>query len=134
MLTFIYEQMSRRCPNTSLDNFMDALQNRATIGREWNNFFDKYPLMLCPITAHLPFPDLKDLESPESFDMVFDSMLPQIAPPYLGLPGLSFATGITSSNIPLGVQLISRKFREDVLLSAGYDLEKHYPEIKPVIT
>ena len=129
---FIYEQMSRRCPNTSLENFMDALQNRATIGREWNNFFDKYPLILCPITAHLPFPDLKDLESPESFDMVFDSMLPQIAPPYLGLPGLSFATGITSSNIPLGVQLISRKFREDVLLSAGYDLEKHYPEIKPV--
>ena len=67
-------------PNTSLENFMDALQNRATIGRVWNNFFDKYPLILCPITAHLPFPDLKDLESPESFDMVFDSMLPQIAP------------------------------------------------------
>ena len=129
---FIYDQMSRRCPNTSLDNFMDALQNRAKIGRDWNAFFDKYPLMLCPITGDLPFTDLKDLESPESFDKVFDSMLPQIATPYLGLPGLSFATGITDTNIPLGVQLISRKNREDILLSAGYDLEKHYPKIKPV--
>ena len=60
-------------------------------------------------------------------------MLPQIAPPYLGLPGLSFATEKTKNNIPLGVQFISRKFREDVLLKVGYDLEYHFPKIKPVI-
>ena len=130
---FIYDQMSRRCPDTSLDNFMDALQQRAKISRDWNKFFDKYPLILCPITGDLPFPDLKDLESPSSFDLVFDSMLPQIAPPYLGLPGLSFATGKTENNIPLGVQFISRKFREDVLLNVGYELENHFSPIKPVI-
>ena len=130
---FIYDQMSRRCPDTSLDNFMDALQQRAKISRDWNRFFDKYPLMLCPITGDVPFPDLKDLESSSSFDLVFDSMLPQIAPPYLGLPGLSFATEKTKSNIPLGVQFISRKYREDVLLKVGYDLENYFPQIKPVI-
>ncbi len=129
---FIYDQMSRRCPNTSLENFMDALQNRARISRDWNKFFDNYPLILCPVTGDLPFPDLKDLESPESFDLVFDSMLPQIAPPYLGLPGLSFATNKTKSNIPLGVQFIARKYREDILLDVGYDLEKYFPGIKPV--
>lgn len=130
---FIYDQMTRRCPDTSLDSFMDALQQRAKISREWNTFFDKYPLILCPVTGDLPFPDLKDLESPSSFDLVFDSMLPQIAPPYLGLPGLSFATGKTETNIPLGVQFISRKFREDILLKVGYDLENHFPQIKPVV-
>ena len=81
--SFIYDQMSRRCPDTSLDNFMDALQQRVKISRDWNRFFDKYPLILCPITGDVPFPDLKDLESSSSFDLVFDSMLPQIAPPYL---------------------------------------------------
>ena len=116
-----------------IDNFMDALQQRAKISRNWNKFFDKYPLILCPITGDLPFPDLKDLESPSSFDLVFDSMLPQIAPPYLGLPGLSFATGKTEDNIPLGVQFISRKFREDVLLNVGYELENYFSPIKPVI-
>ena len=102
---FIYDQMSRRCPDTSLDNFMDALQQRAKISRDWNKFFDKYPLILCPITGDLPFPDLKDLESPSSFDLVFDSMLPQIAPPYLGLPGLSFATSM--DNIKLSVEKLA---------------------------
>lgn len=130
---FIYDQMSRRCPDTSLENFMDALQNRARISRDWNNFFDNYPLILCPVTGDLPFPDLKDLESPESFDLVFDSMLPQIAPPYLGLPGLTFSTNKIASNIPLGVQFITRKYREDILLNVGYELENFFPEIKPIL-
>ena len=129
---FIYKQMLRRCPNSDLNSLMDALQNRAKIGREWNNFFDNYPLMLCPITGDLPFSDLKDLESEDSFDEVFNSMLPQIAPPYLGLPGLAFATGKTETNIPLGVQMISRRYREDILISAGYDLEKFFPNIEIV--
>jgi Asp-tRNA(Asn)/Glu-tRNA(Gln) amidotransferase A subunit family amidase len=59
-------------------------------------------------------------------------MLPQIAPPYLGLPGLSFSTNKTPSNIPLGVQFISRKYREDILLDVGYDLEQFFPKILPV--
>ena len=130
---FIYSQMSRRCPDTSLEKFMDSLQQRARISREWNKFFDQHPIILCPITGDIPFPDLKDLESEESFDLVFDSMLPQIAPPYMGLPGLSFATSQTKQKIPLGVQFISRKFREDLLLNVGYDLEKYYPKIEPVL-
>ncbi len=130
---FIYSQMSRRCPDTSLEKFMDSLQKRARISREWNKFFDQYPIILCPITGDVPFPDLKDLESEESFDLVFDSMLPQIAPPYMGLPGLSFATSQTKQKIPLGVQFISRKFREDLLLNVGYDLENYYPKIEPVL-
>ena len=125
--------MCRRCPDTSLEKFMDSLQNRARISREWNKFFDQYPIILCPITGDIPFPDLKDLESEESFDLVFDSMLPQIAPPYMGLPGFSFATNKTKENIPLGVQLISRKYREDLLLNVAYDLEKHYPKIEPAL-
>ena len=130
---FIYRQMSRRCPDTSLEKFMDLIQNRARISREWNKFFDKYPIILCPITGDIPFPDLKDLESEESFDLVFESMLPQIAPPYMGLPGLSFATSQTKQKIPLGVQFISRKFREDLLLNVAYDLENYYPKIEPVL-
>ena len=130
---FIYNQMSRRCPDTSLEKFMDSLQQRARISREWNKFFDQYPIILCPITGDIPFPDLKDLESEKSFDLVFNSKLPQIAPPYIGLPGLSFATSQTKQKIPLGVQFISRKFREDLLLNVAYDLENYYPKIEPVL-
>ena len=51
----------------------------------------------------------------------------------MGLPGLSFATTQTKQKIPLGVQFISRKFREDLLLNVGYDLENYYPKIEPVL-
>ena len=41
--SFIFEQMSKKCPDTSIEKFMDALQQRATLGRKWSHFFDKYP-------------------------------------------------------------------------------------------
>ena len=111
---------------------MDALQQRATLGRKWSHFFDKYPLILCPISGDLPFEDLKDVKSIKDFDYVFSSMLPQIAPPYLGLPGLSFCNGITSDNTPLGIQFLSRRFREDMLLKVAYDVERCSPKINVI--
>ena len=129
---FVFEEMSKKCPDTSIEKFMDALQQRATLGRKWSSFFNKYPLILCPISGDLPFEDLKDIKSEEDFNHVFQSMLPQIAPPYLGLPGLSFSNKIINFNIPVGVQLISRKFREDQLFRVAYDLEKLYPIIKSI--
>ena len=124
--------MSKKCPDTSIEKFMDSLQNRATLGRKWSHFFDKYPLILCPISGDLPFEDLKDTKSEKDFDEVFTSMLPQIAPPYLGLPGLCFSNHVNEKKIPIGVQFISRKFREDQLFKVGYDLEQLFPEIKPI--
>ena len=59
-------------------------------------------------------------------------MLPQIAPPYLGLPGLCFSNYINKNKIPIGVQFISRKFREDQLFKVAYDLEKLFPEINTI--
>ena len=59
-------------------------------------------------------------------------MLPQIAPPFLGLPGLSFCNGISKDNIPYGVQFLSRRFREDKLLEVGYDLENCFSKIKAI--
>ena len=129
---FVFEQMSKKCPDTSIEKFMDALQQRATLGRKWSHFFDRYPLILCPVSGNLPFEDLKDVKSAKDFDYVFSSMLPQIAPPYLGLPGLSFCNGITNDNIPLGVQFLTRRFREDKLLEVGYDLESCFPKISTI--
>ena len=129
---FVFDQMSKKCPDTSIEKFMDSLQQRATLGRKWAHFFDEYPLILCPISGDLPFEDLKDTKSEKDFDEVFSSMLPQIAPPYLGLPGLCFSNHINKKKIPIGVQFISRKFREDQLFKVAYDLEQHFPEIKTI--
>ena len=44
--------------------------------------------------------------------------MPQLGIPFMGLPGLSVATGINGS-VPIGVQLVANRYREDLLLDAG---------------
>ncbi len=130
---FVHQQISRHCGDPDLNNVMDALQRRVTLMREWTLFLEKYPVVLCPISGEQPFPDHLDVESPEAFDRVFAAQLPQIAPPFMGLPGLAVATGVSDEKIPIGVQLIGSHFREDTLLAAGADIEAAGPEF-PIIT
>src|SRR5262245_15648722 len=48
-----------------------ALTRRATITREWLAFLDKYPVLLMPVSAELPFPDQLDRKDDESFARVW---------------------------------------------------------------
>ncbi|MGI9373831.1 MAG: amidase family protein [Hyphomicrobiales bacterium] len=130
--TFVYAQMARLCPEPNLNAFLDALQRRITLARAWLTFFEDYPLVLCPVSGEAPFPDLLDLESPEAFDRVIAAQLPQIGPPFLGLPGLSVATGILENSTPMGVQLLSAPYREDILIAAGKAIQAACPAIDPV--
>ena len=41
----------------------------------------------------------------------------------MGLPGLSVPTGVVDG-LPIGVQLVATRFREDRLLSAGEVIER----------
>jgi amidase len=52
---------------------------------------------------------------------VLEAQMTQIALPLMGMPGLSVATA--AGNAPMGVQLVAARFREDILLSAGADIE-----------
>ncbi len=129
---FVYEQLQRHCPQPDLNMVLDCLQRRVTLMREWNLFFDRYPLLLCPISAEPPFPNNLDVESSNAFDRVAEAQVPQIGPPFLGLPGLCVTTGISSGNVPMGVQLIAARFREDTLLAAGAAIESAGPALPPV--
>ena len=48
--------------------------------------------------------------------------LPQIAIPFMGLPGLTVTTGLVG-RVPVGVQVVSGRFREDLCLAAGEAIE-----------
>jgi amidase len=129
---FIYAQMSRLCPEGGVNDLLDALQRRVALTREWSRFLADYPVLLCPVSAEPPFPDLLDLESPEAFDRVMEAQLTQIATPFMGLPGLAVTTGSAEKGLPLGVQLVGGRFREDTLLAAGEVIEAAAPPVVPV--
>jgi amidase len=99
-----------------------ALTRRATLTREWLAFFENYAVLLMPVSGELPFPDQLDRKDEASFARVWHAQLPQIAIPFMGLPGLTVSTGLVG-RIPVGVQLVSGRYREDLCLAAGEAIE-----------
>ena len=119
---FVYAQLVEHCSTPTLTSLMEGLQRRVTLAREWQCFLAQFPVLLCPVSAESPFPDMLDVESPESFARVLEAQMTQIALPLMGMPGMSVATS-GSSDQPMGVQLVAARFREDVLLAAAADIE-----------
>lgn len=124
----IYRHMSRLCPPADLNGYQDALTIRLTYLREWLSFLQKYPVVLCPVSGELPFPDQLDAQGFEAFERILEAQLTQVGLPLLGLPGLTVTTGF-AGNTPVGVQLIGGRYREDLLLDAGAEIERRGPAI-----
>jgi amidase len=98
------------------------LTRRATFTREWLEFLERYPVLLMPVSGELPFPDHLDRKDEASFARVWQAQVLQIAIPFMGLPGLTVSTGLVG-RIPVGVQLVSGRYREDLCLLAGEAIE-----------
>jgi amidase len=103
-------------------SFSKALTRRATSTREWLQFLETYSVLLMPVSAELPFPDGLDLRDDASFTRVWRAQLPQIAIPFMGLPALTVSTGLVG-RVPVGVQVVSGRYREDLCLLAGEAIE-----------
>ena len=104
------------------DALSRTLTRRATLAREWLLFLEKYPVLLVPVSAELPFPDQLDMRDEASFKRVWQAQLPMIAIPFMGLPGLTVSTGL-AGRVPVGVQVVADRFREDLCLLAGEAIE-----------
>ena len=102
--------------------FSKALTRRAALSREWLLFLEKYPVLLIPVSGELPFPDHLDRKDDASFARVWHAQLTQIAIPFLGLPGLTVSTGLVG-RLPVGVQVVAGRYREDLCLLAGEAIE-----------
>jgi amidase len=104
------------------DTVSKALTRRVTLTREWLAFFERYAVLLTPVSGELPFPDHLDCKDDASFARVWQAQLPQVAIPFMGLPALSVATGLVG-RVPVGVQVVAGRFREDLCFAAGAAIE-----------
>ena len=120
--SFVFAQMEALCPPPDLDAFMDGLQKRATFVRMWMAFFERHPVAITPVSGELPFRDNEDVESPAAFRRIMEAQLTQVGLPLMGLPGLTVTTGLVGT-VPVGVQLLAGRYREDLLLAAGAVIE-----------
>ena len=105
-----------------LARYSALLTRRATLTRQWELFFAEYPVLLLPVSAEL-FPDQLDLAG-EAYARVWRAQMPQIGVPFMGFcPVRGQGVPGAKGTIPVGVQLMAGRYREDLCLAAGEAIE-----------
>jgi len=101
---------------------LDALGERDRLLRLWHLFFETHPLVLTHSSAELPFAVGEDVKSAAVTARLMRAQSIELAVPALGIPAIAVPTG-TADGIPVGVQLIAGRNREDLCLQAAAAIE-----------
>jgi len=109
-------------PGRALDANVKALGDRLRLVRDWYAFLEHTPLVLAPVSTVLPYALGFDVESAARTAQVWRECATLMALPVLGLPGVAVPTGV-ADGLPVGVQVIAPRFREDVALAAAEVIE-----------
>jgi len=91
--------------------------------RVWSLFLDEHPLVLSPFLMRPMYSWNYDGEGLAQAKDLFDSAIYSYGINYLGLPAGVVPIDLVEG-LPAGVQLVGRRFREDVILDAMAAVEK----------
>ncbi|RAI57754.1 amidase [Roseicella frigidaeris] len=123
----IFAEMGERAL-PALPDWMRLLARRATHQRAWAQFLQERPLLVIPVSAEPPFPQALD---ERDFPRVIRAQAPLFPTVLLGLPSVSVPTGL-AEGLPMGVQVVAPRWREDLALAAAEAIEAAYPMPTPI--
>ncbi len=116
-----------------------AIGRRHGLLRQWQRFFEQWPVVVMPVSLQPPFPRLADVESPAMASQIMRAQAPMLVVSVLGLPSLSVPTGLAdievpggSVRLPTGVQIVAGPEREDLCFAAGMVVEAASPRLCPI--
>ena len=107
-----------------------ALGERLRLLRLWQLFFQRYPLILMPVSTEPAFEVDADARDAATTAAIVRSQRPMTAVSLLGLPAIS-APALVSDGLPIGVQLVAAPFREDLCFDAAEAIEARLPPAFP---
>lgn len=117
--------------SADITEYLDALAERDTILREWNVFMETWPVIIMPACTEVALPVGIDVQDVAGAKRMLDALRFQLVLPVLGLPGLAVPT-TPVDGLPMGVQVVSRRYREDLCLDAGEIIETHIAPRTPI--
>jgi len=115
----------------SLEQYIAGYARRATLGRRLQEFLESCPTLILPASAEQALPQDQDIESVAGMRSAMDAQWSMMALPLLGSPGLSVPIGV-DGGLPVGVQLVGRRFDEARLLDVGEVLERTHGTLTPI--
>ena len=105
-----------------LASYMRLTADRTRIWREWAEFMQSHPLILAPVSQQLPFPQGADEQGAAAYRDLIEQQTMLFVVNVLGLPSAAVPTGLVG-DLPVGVQIIGPRFREDACLDAAEAIE-----------
>jgi amidase len=118
-------------PDRGPEAHLKALAERAGLVRAWSVFLADTPLVVAPVCTEQAYVQGFDLESAARTHEIWQQSATLMAVPVLGLPAMAVPTGV-ANGLPVGVQVIGRRFREDLCLAAAQAIEERSPRITPI--
>lgn len=119
-------------PHCEGDEVLALFEKRLGLMREWQLFMARYPVIVMPVSDQLPFRQGQDQEDADTVRKLIDAQRPLLAIAVLGFPAASVPTGVIGG-IPVGVQIVSGKFREDIVLDAAEAIEARAKMPRPAM-
>jgi amidase len=114
-----------------LVDYMNGYARRGTLIARLQQFLEHCPVVLLPISAELPIEQDADLSSVERARQVITAQWSMMAIPLVGFPAVAVPTGL-SDGLPVGVQLLAQRFREDLVLDAAEVIEARAGLFTPI--
>jgi amidase len=106
----------------TLPDFVRALHARDGVIRAWEEFLGDYDAVLLPVTPTVAFPHAPpktpldvDGESVESWRI--DHLLYPFS--FTGAPSVVMPAGVDAAGLPIGVQLVGRRWQDERLLAVA---------------
>jgi amidase len=118
-------------PELDLTGYMKGLAQRARHVRDWLLFLERYPLVVGPVSAEPPFAVGFDTDDGADPQHLMRAQRLLIAVNLLGLPAAAVPTGL-AGGVPVGVQVIGGRYREDLCLDAAEIIEAHGGVATPI--
>jgi Asp-tRNA(Asn)/Glu-tRNA(Gln) amidotransferase A subunit family amidase len=121
-------EIVRAGAGTSAAEYLDAQHERSLYTRAWAEFFDDYDLLLIPTMQLTAFP-VGMLSPPfidgRPIDQFFDDWCTLCIPANLtGQPAASVPIGTDEDGLPIGLQIIGRRWEDLTVLAAAAAVER----------
>jgi amidase len=118
-------------PACDTTQFVNTLIERHAIARMWSEFQAEHPLLVLPVWNQPPFPHGWDMASFDNAVATLDIIRPVVPANLLGLPAAVVPGGL-SGGLPVGVQVVGNRYREDLVLDAAATIERAVGVLTPV--
>lgn len=108
--------------------YKKASQVRTLIRQDFLDAFERCDALLTPVS---PMPAFKIGEKKDDPLQMYLSDVFTLPASLAGVPGISVPCGVSSDNLPIGLQILGRHFQEEVILRVAYQYEQATRDQRP---